>query len=67
MQKINAFYLVLDYRKVKGYTVFLQKKYRIKGRIRRSGFLCIFTVAFLLYLAPGGGGFNPSGYLLTLT
>ncbi len=50
MQKIEAFYLVLDYRKDEGYVVFLQKKSRIKGRILSGGFICIFTVAFLLFL-----------------
>ena len=36
------------------------KDFRIKGRIRIGGFLRIFTVAFLLFLAPTGGC-NPAG------
>ncbi len=34
-------------------------QFRIKGRIRSSGFLRIFTVAFLLFLAPVGDS-NPA-------
>ena len=40
--------------------IFLVKKVRIMGRIRSCMFLCIFTVAFLLFLAPAGGC-NPAG------
>ncbi len=34
--------------------VTLKESYRIKGRIRTCGFLRIFTVAFLVFLAPAG-------------
>ena len=37
-----------------------KRKFRIKGRIRSSVFLHIFTVAFLLFLATAGGS-NPTG------
>ena len=38
----------------------------IKGRIRSESFLRIFTVAFILFLAPTVCS-NPAGHLLTLT
>ena len=38
----------------------LGKDFRIKDRIRRGGFLRIFTVYFLLFLAPVEGS-NPAG------
>ena len=37
----------------------------IKGRIRRGGFLRIFTVAFRVILAPAGGS-NTTGHSLTI-
>ncbi len=42
------------------FSIFLDAKKRIKGRIRSNGFLRIFIVAFLLFIAP-------AGHLLTLT
>ena len=42
------------------------KPFRIKGRKRSSGFLRIFTVAFLPFLTPAGGS-NPAGHSLALT
>ena len=40
----------------------LDMKFWIKGRIRNGEFLRIFTVAFLLFIAPAGGS-NPVGPL----
>ncbi len=37
-----------------------------QGKNQKLEFLRIFTVAFLLFLAPMGGS-NPEGHLLTLT
>ena len=51
----------------------LKKHNWIKRRVRRRWFLRIFTVAFLLFLAPVWGSspagpiFNPAGHSLTLT
>ncbi len=45
---------------------FLVGKNRINGRKRSSGFLRVFTVAFLLFLTPTGSS-NPAGHSLTLT
>ena len=42
------------------------KNIGIKGRKRSSGFLRIFTVAFLFYLTPAEGS-NPAGHSFTLT
>ncbi len=38
----------------------------IKGRSRSGGFLSVFTIAFLLFLAPAGGS-NPARHSLNLT
>ena len=41
------------------------KTIRIMGRIQICGFLRIFIVAFLVFIAPAGSA-NPAGHLLTL-
>ncbi len=50
------------------YAIFqtLKNMLKIKGRIRSGGFLRIFTVVYLLFLATAGG-FNPTGHSLIQT